>query len=168
MSSHPKQYVSYKNLGPQKKETSTYEVMEIQNDQHKNQILNDYSIVCVCLTAHWCNPCQILSPMYSKLSEKYTVSGRCILAKSNAELKLCSEFDVNAIPAFVFYKNGQPVRKDGKNFSIIGGDLEQVKTVLEQLLGTSKEKQGLIQGGSNIRQNTVSAYNGQNNFANQP
>ena len=59
--------------------------------------------------ADWCQPCQSLMPILSKLADEY--QGKFILAKVNADQnqELTAQFAVRSLPTIKLFKGGQPV-----------------------------------------------------------
>lgn len=57
--------------------------------------------------ADWCGPCQILSPLLTKIAEEY--NGKFILAKINVDSapKLSEKYNVMSIPSVKLFKNGK-------------------------------------------------------------
>lgn len=59
--------------------------------------------------ASWCGPCQILTPVLTRLAERYT--GKFVLAKINTEEQqaLAMQFGIRSIPTCKLFKDGQAV-----------------------------------------------------------
>ena len=59
--------------------------------------------------ASWCQPCQILMPLLSKLAEEY--QGKFILAKLNTEeqQEIAAQFGIRSIPTVKLFKDGAQV-----------------------------------------------------------
>ncbi len=59
--------------------------------------------------AEWCGPCRMLSPVVKELAAEY--AGKVVFAKVNVDENdvLASRFGISAIPALLFFKNGNPV-----------------------------------------------------------
>jgi len=153
MSSHPKMYSRYEDLfkdaqpvqqktqEPNPPQQSGNACMEVQNLEHRKKILTENSIVCVYLHGTFCAPCKFIAPLYANLAQEYNSPGRCMLVKEDVDLDLTRDFNVTGVPAFIFYAYGKPVRKDEKNLmQIIGGDLKQVRGVLDKLLSPQQNQ----------------------------
>ena len=131
-----KHYASYGSLAPTENTKQTYTCMEMQDLQHRKKMLSENSIVCIDLFADWCEPCKIVSPKFTELAQQYNNPGRCLLAKENVDLELTRDFQITGIPAFIFYRHGQLLRQqDGTPVAVIGGDINQVREILDKLLG---------------------------------
>tara|TARA_B110000908_G_C10088925_1_gene373066 strand:+ start:169 stop:585 length:417 start_codon:yes stop_codon:yes gene_type:complete len=130
-----KQYASYKSLAPKDERKEQYPCTEVQNLEHRKKILTENSIVCLDLWADWCAPCKVVGPQFAELAKQYNSTGRCLLAKENVDLELTRDYQITGIPAFIFYRNGQLLRdQDGTPVTVIGGDINQVRRILDKLL----------------------------------
>ena len=128
-------YASYGSLAPKQEDKPVYSVLEIQDLQHRKKTLSGNSIVCVDLFADWCAPCKVVAPKFAELAQQYNNPGRCLLAKENFDLKLTRDYQITGIPAFIFYRGGHLLRTtDGKPVSVVGDNIDQVKTILDKLL----------------------------------
>ena len=131
-----KQYASYKSLAPKEEKKNQYPCTEVQNLEHRKKILTENSIVCLDLWADWCNPCKVVGPQFAELAKQYNNPGRCLLAKENIDLELTRDYQITGIPAFIFYRQGQLLRdQDGTPVSVVGGDINKVRAILDKLLG---------------------------------
>jgi thiol-disulfide isomerase/thioredoxin len=131
-----KQYASYKNLAPKDERKDSYQCMTVQDLHHRKKLLTENSIVCLDLWADWCEPCKTVSPQFAELAKQYNNPGRCLLAKENVDLELTRDYQITGIPAFIFYRHGQLLRdQDGTPVSVVGGDINQVRRILDKLIG---------------------------------
>lgn len=76
--------------------------------------------------AEWCGPCKKIAPQYIELSKKFTDIDfyKCNVDETS---ELSEQFDVNALPTFVFLLNGKVVNK------LEGADIEGLKKLIEDL-----------------------------------
>jgi thioredoxin 1 len=130
----------YKTIDTLKKDEKIKSNVPHQEKLNRNKCIHSNAVVCIYLSAKWCSPCQMISPAFDKLSNVYNDPGTCMIIKEDIdELDKNPDYNVGAIPAFIFYKNGQLLKKpDGSTFDIIGGDLKEVEKVLKQLLPHKK------------------------------
>jgi thioredoxin 1 len=58
--------------------------------------------------AVWCGPCRVMEPVVERLAARY--SGKVIFGKLNVdeEPEIATRYDVQSIPTFMVFKNGQP------------------------------------------------------------
>lgn len=128
-------YASYSSIGKTDDNKSYYVCTEIQNLDHRKKVITENNVVCIDLWASWCEPCKIVSPKFAELAQHYNSPGKCLLVKENIDLELTRDYQIRAIPAFIFYKNGQLLRnEDGTPVDVVGGDIQDVKEVLDNLL----------------------------------
>ena len=61
--------------------------------------------------ATWCGPCRMVSPIISKLAEKY--EGKIVIGKCDVEENedLAAEYGIRNIPTILFFKHGDVVDK---------------------------------------------------------
>eukprot|EP00986_Skeletonema_menzelii_P000273 scaffold67_cov155-Skeletonema_menzelii.AAC.47 len=77
-------------------------------------------------TATWCPPCKMIAPIYTDLASKYPdVAFGKVDVDENQDAAI--EFQIQAVPTFVFSKNKESVKK----FS--GADKDQLETLLQEL-----------------------------------
>ncbi|MGM0405653.1 MAG: thioredoxin [Thermoplasmatota archaeon] len=77
-------------------------------DKNFDELIQEHENVIVDFWATWCGPCKRMEPVYEELAKEY---GNVLFGKVNTENnpQTTSKFGVQAIPAFIFIKNGQPV-----------------------------------------------------------
>lgn len=150
-------YKNYSDLGAKPQEgRDHYDVSEIQNSQHKNELLANNQIVLVDVYADWCGPCRQIAPEYATLAKQLGRQGQCAIVKENYEKKLSD--GITGIPTFNFYKHGKLVDQ------VVGAGLDEVKEKLQTLLdnlNTSSTMTGPQYSRNSIR-NHGSLYNGVN------
>jgi thiol-disulfide isomerase/thioredoxin len=130
-------YKSYDQLGLQANENvDIMEVLEIQNSKHLNEIIMSNKIVCVDIYADWCGPCKTTAPDFANIANTYNSQGSCAIVKYNFN-KMSQEerSNINGIPVFLFYVNGQKM----ENYTIIGADIEKVNNTLKLLLNQQSQ-----------------------------
>lgn len=124
-------YKSYQDLGTDvPPNQDQHQVLELANSQHKQQILENHSVVVIDVYADWCGPCKQISPAYGVLASTYSQPGLCAVVKYSLDRMAPQEkAGIHGIPLFQFYVNGKKTDND-----ISGGDLEQVENTLKSLL----------------------------------
>ncbi|MGM0510082.1 MAG: thioredoxin [Thermoplasmatota archaeon] len=78
-------------------------------DEEFDDLISKNENVIVDLWATWCAPCKAVEPVIEDLAEKY--DGKIVFAKVNIEEnnKTPSQYGIQAIPAFLFFRNGDVV-----------------------------------------------------------
>lgn len=86
-------------------------IVEISHDQFRSVVIQDSHNrpVLVDFWADWCQPCQMLIPILSKLAEEY--AGDFLLAKVNTdqEQELAMEYGVRSLPTVMLFRDGEVV-----------------------------------------------------------
>ena len=104
-------------------------LMEIDDNSFKTQVLQADKPVLVDFWAPWCGPCKAIGPMIEKLAASY--GDRILFAKCNADdsQQTAAKFGIKSIPTLMFFK-------DGNVFDKISGMTNQAKIeeVLKKLL----------------------------------
>ena len=128
-------YAKYKDLpGGEKKENFNSsnnppesKIVNIQNFNHKKQLIENHKISLVYIYADWCEPCKKIAAKYNQMSNKYALDGVCLIAKENVEVGISP--DVRGVPTFQFFKDGNYLTMD-----IVGADILSVEKRLNELL----------------------------------
>jgi thioredoxin 1 len=126
-------YRSYGQLGDQPEQNrDLYNVVELTNLNHKNDVIRTNRVVCIDYYADWCGPCKQTASPYSVIANNYHRNGECAVVKYNIDKIEPSHPDrklITGIPAFHFYVDGKLVD------NVIGGDIQAVEDKLKSLLG---------------------------------
>jgi len=79
-------------------------------DENFDELIQEHENVVVDFWATWCGPCKMMEPVYEELAREYD---NVLFGKVNTENnpQTTSKFGIQAIPAFIFIKNGQPVNQ---------------------------------------------------------
>lgn len=136
-------YKSYSELGAQPiPNRDHYSVEELNDHQHKNQILSQNKLVVVDIYADWCGPCKQTAPEYSIIAQKYNKPGMCAIVKENLDKKMTA--NIQGVPTFHFFMNGRVIDE------VVGADLPVVeKKLQEHLAKITGVQQGMNQGANN-------------------
>lgn len=78
------------------------------------QIINGEKPVLVDFYATWCGPCKAMSPIVESLGKELQGKARVLKIDVDKNQALATQFQVQAVPTFLIFKNGQVVwRKAG-------------------------------------------------------
>ena len=82
-------------------------VINISSESFNNVINNANVPLLVDFWATWCAPCRMMAPILDSLAE--SLEGKVIIGKVNVDdcEDLAIKYQVNAIPYFVVFKNGE-------------------------------------------------------------
>lgn len=74
-----------------------------------DRYISDGRPVFVDFWAIWCPPCRAMDPVVERLASKY--SGQVVFGKLNTDeqSEIATRYDVQSIPTFMIFRNGQPV-----------------------------------------------------------
>uniref|UniRef100_G3MN23 Thioredoxin domain-containing protein n=1 Tax=Amblyomma maculatum TaxID=34609 RepID=G3MN23_AMBMU len=93
--------------------------------QQLEQANQSKKLVVVDFTATWCGPCRIMAPVFAELAKKFT--DVLFLKVDVDELKdVASEWAIEAMPTFVFVKEGTIVDK------VVGARKDALPQKIEQ------------------------------------
>lgn len=140
-------YKSYDELGAQPVQNrDKFNVVEIQDQEHKQQIISQNRVVCVDVYAHWCQPCMQTESSYAIIESTYSKDGVCAVVKENFEHKLTP--GITGLPTYIFYLDGKIVDHT------VGADLEEVEKKLRFCLDKLETMSSKTEGPS-FNRNTI-------------
>ena len=61
--------------------------------------------------ATWCGPCQIMAPILEQVGAQMKSRLQVIKIDTDKYPKLASQYQIEALPTLVLFKNGQPVER---------------------------------------------------------
>lgn len=88
-------------------------VIEVTNQNFKEEVLEADKPVLVDFWAPWCQPCLMMAPILDELSEE--MADKLKIAKVNTELpenqQLAMEYQIQSIPNMKLFKRGEVIRE---------------------------------------------------------
>jgi thiol-disulfide isomerase/thioredoxin len=103
------------------------EVPEVSSTQHKLDIINSNKTVVIYNYANWCAPCEACAPKVNELSQQYSKFG-IVFVKENVDHNFKRHIEIEVVPCFHFYKNGQIQPK-----LTLNGMEDEIITILNSL-----------------------------------
>ena len=110
---------------------STANVKHITQTEFKSEVLESKLPVVADFYATWCGPCRRLAPVVDKLADQYAGKIKFVKVNVDESQQLAGQFNINGIPALMFFKDGKLV-----NSSVGLVPKEELVLQLEALLKT--------------------------------
>lgn len=84
-------------------------MIEITKENFEKEVKKSAVPVIIDFFADWCGPCQMMKPVFEKISDDY--KGKLKFAKVNTENnpELAAKFEVQGIPCLIIANNGKEV-----------------------------------------------------------
>lgn len=85
-------------------------VSQVSSKAEFEQALKHDGLVVVDFFATWCGPCKMIAPILDKFAAEYT-QVKFIKVDVDEVGELASEYEITAMPTFLFIKDGKVVEK---------------------------------------------------------
>ncbi len=110
--------------------TDSSKYITLTDQNFEAEVLNSDIPVMVDFWAAWCGPCRVMNPIIENLAVEF--NGIVKVAKLNADDHddLATQYHIEAIPAFIFFRQGQVVHRMSGVFSQ-DQLAEEVRTVFQ-------------------------------------
>lgn len=95
---------------------------EIKTAEFEEAVLKSDKVSIVDFWAPWCGYCVRMMPVFEALSEELGDKVNFIKVNSDEEIDLCKEYQIEVLPTFAIFKNGEIV--DRKIGYIPSGELK--------------------------------------------
>ena len=84
-------------------------VTQINDESFKKEVVESKTPVIIDFFADWCGPCQMLKPIFEKVSESY--KGKLKFVKSNTDEspETAGKFEISGIPCLIITNKGKEV-----------------------------------------------------------
>ncbi|MCL4129925.1 UNVERIFIED_CONTAM: hypothetical protein GTU68_016559 [Idotea baltica] len=85
------------------------QVLQVDQQQFKTEVLASKVPVVVDFYATWCPPCKALGPILDRLAEEFAGQIKFVKVNSDEEHSLASHYEVTGLPTLVFMDDGENV-----------------------------------------------------------
>ncbi|KAI8875696.1 thioredoxin-domain-containing protein [Backusella circina FSU 941] len=84
-------------------------VIELDDDNFKENVIDSNKNVLVKFYAPWCGHCQNLAPIYEKIGDAFSNVDNCLIVKVNAEEAddVATDYDIFGYPTFMFFPSNK-------------------------------------------------------------
>lgn len=79
------------------------------NQEPFQQLIQSSTPVLVDFYADWCSPCKAMNPVIQEVARSVQGKARVIKVNIDKSQAASSQFNVNAVPTFMIFKNGKTV-----------------------------------------------------------
>jgi len=86
-------------------------MLHITPENFQSEVLESKTPVIIDFFADWCMPCQMMAPVFEKLSKEF--EGKLKFAKIDTQThpEFATQFSIRGIPALVVTKNGKEINR---------------------------------------------------------
>ena len=90
-----------------KLEVPMAEMLHVNEDTFKNEVLDSTEPVLVDFSAIWCQPCKMLDPVVKQLAGEWDGKVKVVKIDADENPGLVMQFGVMGIPTLLFFKGGE-------------------------------------------------------------
>ena len=84
-------------------------VTEITSDNFDKEVEKSKTPVIADFFADWCGPCQMLKPVFEKVSKDYEKKLKFVKVNTENNQELAQKYDVSGIPCLIIINKGKEV-----------------------------------------------------------
>jgi thioredoxin 1 len=89
----------------------TDNVTELSDVEFDHIVHNSDVPVLVDFWAPWCGPCRMIAPIMKEIAGEYAEKAKICRINTDEHREAAIEFDINAIPTIILFKDGQIEKK---------------------------------------------------------
>lgn len=83
------------------------EMQYVTEADFQNEVLNESGPVLVDFTAGWCQPCKMLDPIVTQLSQEWVGKVKVVKLDADQNPNLLMQYGVLGIPTLMLFKGGE-------------------------------------------------------------
>jgi len=104
-------------------------IVEVTDQNFEEEVLESDLPTEVDFWAPWCGPCQMVIPIYEKLSEEYEGRFKFCMINVDGNQRAAAKYQIMSIPMQMFFNNGEKIDE------ILGAVPEPtIRTMVEDIL----------------------------------
>lgn len=86
-------------------------VLQITEENFKNEVLDSGSVVLIDFYADWCGPCKMMHKTIEEIGQ--SASDKLKVCKANIEncSNIVSDYNISAVPSLLFFKDGKVIKR---------------------------------------------------------
>lgn len=84
-------------------------VIHVGLDNYEKEVKDTKTPVIVDFWAPWCGPCQMMSPMFESLSNKYKGKLKFVKINTDEEPNIAQKFQIQGVPCLVIIKGSKEI-----------------------------------------------------------
>lgn len=102
-------------------------LLEVNSDNFKTEVLNSNIPVLVDFWAEWCMPCRMVTPIIDELSKDYKGKIKFVKVNVDSNTQLATDLQILSIPVLIVFKNAKEIKRiQGANpKSVIQKEIER-------------------------------------------
>ena len=86
-------------------------LLEVNSDNFKTEVLNSALPVLVDFGAEWCMPCRMIEPIIDELSKDYKGKIKFVKANVDNNTQLATDLQILSIPVLIIFKNAKEIKR---------------------------------------------------------